>query len=192
MDQYIHEQVENSNYVEINPSEARLNNYQIHFVGYNYVVSSTSSSTKVRMTTNSSMRTEYRLSLNRVTKPAPGAIPSLQGIILRSRCHVYYSVFDIKKFFCSVRIADRDSYLRIVSVPLPSFSSKPSPNTSCIFYRDHSILFGDSASGDYAASPKAATVLTRLHDFPLELQDTVRQALLKDTYVDNGGLELTP
>ena len=36
------------------------------------------------------------------------------------------------------------------------------------------------------------TVLTRLHDFPLELQDTVRQALLKDTYVDNGGLELTP
>ena len=123
---------------------------------------------------------------------APGVVSSLRGILLQSRCHVYYSVFDIKKFFCSVRIADRDSYLRIVSVPLPSFSSKPSPNTSCIFYRDHSILFGDSASGDYAASPKAATVLTRLHDFPLELQDTVRQALLKDTYVDNGGLELTP
>ena len=49
MDQYIHEQVENGNYVEINPSEARLNNHQHHFVGYNFVVLSTSSSFKVRM-----------------------------------------------------------------------------------------------------------------------------------------------
>ena len=106
MDQYIHELVENNNYVEINPSEARLNNHQLHFVGYNYVVSSTSSSTKVRMTTSCSMRTESGLSLNMVTKPAPGVVPSL---LLRPRCHVYYSVFDINKFFCSVCIDDRDS-----------------------------------------------------------------------------------
>ena len=31
IDQYIHEQVENRNYVEINP--AHLNNHQLHFVG---------------------------------------------------------------------------------------------------------------------------------------------------------------
>ena len=77
MDQYIHEQVENGNYVEINPSEVLLNNHQLHFVGYNYVVSSNSSSTNVRMTTYSSMHTESGLSLNGVTKPAPGVIPSL-------------------------------------------------------------------------------------------------------------------
>ena len=181
MDQYIYEQVENGNFVEINPSEARLN-HQLHFIGYNFVVSSTSSSTKVRMTTDSSMRTESELSLNRVTKPAPGVVPSLRGILLQSRCHVYYSVFDIKKFFHSIRIADRDSYLRIISVPLPSFSSKPTPNPSWIFYPDCSIPFGDSASGDYAVCAKAATVLTHLHDVPSELQDTVCQALL------NGGV----
>ena len=104
-DQYIYEQVENGNYVEINRSGACLN-HQLHFVGYNFVVSSTSSSTKVRMTTDSSMRTESGLSLNMVTKPAPGVVPSL---LLRPRCHVYYSVFDINKFFCSVCIDDRDS-----------------------------------------------------------------------------------
>ena len=46
MDQYILEQVENGNYVEINPSEGHLKDHQLHFVGYSYVVASTSSSTK--------------------------------------------------------------------------------------------------------------------------------------------------
>ena len=82
MNQYIFEQVENGNDVECNPSEARLDNHQLHFVGYNYVVSATSSSTKIRMTTDSSMRTESGLSLNGVTKPAPGVIPSLRAILL--------------------------------------------------------------------------------------------------------------
>ena len=123
------------------------------------------------------MRTESELSLHRVTKPAPGVFPSLRGILLQSRCNVFYSVFDITKFFCSVRIADRDSYLRTVCVPLPSLSSKPFPNPSWIFYCDRSIPFGDSASGDYP-----------LHEGPLELQDTVPQALLDNTYVDDGGV----
>ena len=140
MDQYIYEQVDKGNYVEINPSEACLN-HQLHFVGYNFVVSSTSFSSKVRMTTDSSTHTESGLSLKGVTKPAPGVVPSLQGILLRSGCHVYFSVFDIKKFFRSVRIES----VRIDSVSLPSFSAKPSPNTSWIFYWDCSIPFGDSA-----------------------------------------------
>ena len=85
VDQFIFDEVENGNYVEINLSKA----YQLLFLGYNYVVSSTSTSTKVRMTTDSSMRTESGLSLNGVTKPAPGVIPSLRGILLRSRCHLF-------------------------------------------------------------------------------------------------------
>ena len=91
VDQFIFGKVENENYVEINLSEARNSGHQLHFVGYNYVVSSTSTSTKVRMTTDSSMRTESSLSLNGVTKPAPGVIPSLRGILLCSRCHLFYS-----------------------------------------------------------------------------------------------------
>ena len=97
-------------------------------------------------------------------------------------------MFDIKKFFRSVTISDRDSYLRIFAVPLLSFSSKPPPNPSWIFYHYRSIPFGDSASGDYAACAKAATVLTHLNNVPSTLQDTVRQALLDNTYVDNGGV----
>ena len=79
MVQYILEQVENGNYVEFNPSEARLDNHQLHFVGYNYVVSATSSFTKVKMMTDSPMQTESGLSLNGVTKPAPGEIPSSEA-----------------------------------------------------------------------------------------------------------------
>ena len=62
--------------------------------------------------------------------------------------HVCYSVFDIKKFFRYVRIAESNFYLRIVSVPLPSFSTKHSPNPSWIFYCDRFIPFSDSASDD--------------------------------------------
>ena len=56
MDQHISEQVENKNYIKVNRDEACCANFQLHFVGYNFVVSATSSSTKVRMTTDLSMR----------------------------------------------------------------------------------------------------------------------------------------
>ena len=134
------------------------------------------------------MITDSGLSLNGVTKPAPGVIPSLRGILLRSRCHLFYSVFDIKKFFRSVRISDRDSYLRIVCVPSSSFSKKPSSPPTWKYFRDRAILFGDSATGDYAACAKAATVLSFLPDVPPQLQEAVRQALIEDTYVDDGGV----
>ena len=70
MDDYIREQVDNGNYIPINIYESRKK-YQLHFVGYNFIVSATSSSTKVRMTTDSYMLSESGLSLNDITKPAP-------------------------------------------------------------------------------------------------------------------------
>ena len=99
---------------------------------YHFVVSSTSTSTKVRMMTDSSMKTDKGLSLNKVTKPAPGDIPNLRSILNHSRCTNHFSVFDIKKFIRSVRISDRESYLRIVFVP-----------HSWIHYRDRAIPFCD-------------------------------------------------
>ena len=115
IDKYKQEQINNGNYIKINVEEARKEN-QLHFVGYNFVVYTTSSSTKVKMTTDSSMCTETGLSLNEVTQPAPGDVPRLRGILVCSRCHPYYSVYDIKKFFRSVRTSDQDSFLRIVCV----------------------------------------------------------------------------
>ena len=123
MDKYI----DNGNYVEINPEDYRKH-HQLHFVAYNFVVSSTSTSTKVRMTTDSSMRTESGLSLNDVTQPAPGNVPSLRGILTCSRSHPYYAVYVITKFFRSVLTTEKDSFLRIVCVPFNSFSSSPTPN----------------------------------------------------------------
>ena len=63
MDLYINEQVNNKNYIPIDITEARQENHQLHFVSCNFVVSSTSTSTKLRMTTNSFMKTEKGLSL---------------------------------------------------------------------------------------------------------------------------------
>ena len=76
IDKYMLEQIDNGNYLKIKVEESRKTN-QLHFVGYNFVVSATSSSTKVRMTTDSSMKTETGLSLKEVTQPAPGDVPSL-------------------------------------------------------------------------------------------------------------------
>ena len=136
MDKYIQEQVYNKNYIEVDPNMARQEGHQVHFVGYNFVVSSTSSSTKVRMTTDSSMCTETGLSLNKVTTPAPGVVPKPRGILICSRCKNYFAIYDINKFFCSVRIFEKDSFLRIVCVPFPSFSVVPCSKPTWIFYRD--------------------------------------------------------
>ena len=140
------------------------------------------------MTTDSSMRFKSGLNLNDVTKPAPGEVPSLRGILLRSRCHNFYVVYDIKKFFCSVFTSDKDSYLRIVCVPATSFSSPPPSNPSWIFYCNKAIPFGDSASGDYAPCAKVATNLAYIQDSPVSLQPPILQAILEDTYIDDGGV----
>ena len=136
-----------ASYIEINPEDHR-GQYQLHFVAYNFVVSSTSSSTKVRMTTDSSMRTKTGLSLNDVSQPAPGNVPNMRGILLRSRCHPYFAVYDIQKFFRSVLTSTKDSFLRIMCVPSGFFSSAPTPNPTWRYFRDQAIPFGDSASGD--------------------------------------------
>ena len=188
IDRYILEQVNNSDYVEINVNEARKNNHQLHFVRYNFVVSSISSSTKVRMTTDSSMGTESGLSLNEVAQPAPRDVPSLQGILIHSRSHPFYTVNDIKKFFGSVRTSDKDSYLRIVCVPSNSFSSPHTPYPSWTYYRDRAIPFGDSASGDYATCAKVAAVKTFIHESPVHLQPAILQAVLEDSYINDGGV----
>ena len=165
MDKYIQQQVDNGNYVEINPDEHRVH-HQLHFVAYNFVVSNTSTSTKVRMTTDSSMPTESGLSLNDITQPAPGNVPSLRGILMRSRSHPYYAVYDITKFFRSVLTTDKDLFLRIVCVPYNSFSSQPTPNPTWRYFRDRAIPFRDSASGDYATCAKVATVQTFIKEAP--------------------------
>ena len=64
----------------------------------------------------------------------------------------------------------------------------PSSTPSWIYYCDRAIPFDDSASGDYAACAKDATVLSNLSDVPPQLQEAVRQALIDDTYVDDGGV----
>ena len=179
MDKYTLEQVNNVNFVGIDVNKARQNNHQLHFVGYNFVVSATSSSTKVRMTMDSSMCTKSVLSLNKVTQPAPRVVLSLRGILILSRCHPLYAVYKIKKLFRSMHTSDKDSYLRIVCVP--SNSSPPTPNSFWIYYRDKAIPFGDSASGDYATCAKVATVKTFIHESPVRLQPVILQAILEDT-----------
>ena len=51
----------------------------MHFVVYNFVVSATSSSTKVRMTTDSSMKTETGLSLMRSPNLPLEMFPASEG-----------------------------------------------------------------------------------------------------------------
>ena len=66
------------------------------------------------------------------------------------------------------------------SIPLPTlpgYSTEITP--SCLVTVPPAIM---------QHAPKATNVLTHLHDVPSELQDTVRQALLDITYIDNGGV----
>ena len=118
------------------------------------------------MTTDSSIRTETGLRLNNVSLPAPGNVLIMRGILIRSRCHPHFAVYDIQKFFRSVLTSVKDSFLRIMCVLSNFFSSAPTPNPTWRFFRDQAIPFGDSASGNYATCAKIATVQTFIQDSP--------------------------
>ena len=128
---YIKEQVDNGTYIPIDVDETRKK-FHLHFVDYNFIVSATSFSTKVRMTTDKSMLSESGLSLSDVTKPAPEDVPSLRVILLSSRCQNCYAVYDIKKFFRSVLTTDKDLYLLILHLMgfTPLFSLACDPDLS--------------------------------------------------------------
>ena len=115
------------------------------------------------------MHTKAGISLNGVTQPAHGDVPSLHEILVHSRCYPHYAVYDIKKFFRSVCTGDQDSFLRIVCVPSNSFSCPPTPNPTWKFFHDRAIPFGDSASGNYATCAKVATLQTFIQDSPTDL-----------------------
>ena len=112
----------------------------------------------------------------------------MRGILLRSRCHPHFAVYDIKKFFRSVLTSTKDSFLRIMCVPSEFFSSAPTLNPTWRYFRDQAIPFGDSASGDYATCAKVATVKTFITDSPPHLQPAILRAGLEDTYIDDGGV----
>ena len=189
MNKYIQGQVDNGKYyVEIHYQEEERKSHHLHFVAYNFLVSNTSTSTKVRMTMDSSMGTESDLSLNDITQPAPGDVPNFRRILTHSRCHLYYAIFNIKEFFRSVLINDKDSCLRIVCVPANLFSSPPTLKPTWRFFRNQAIPFGDNASGDYATCAKVATVQKFIKDSPPLLQPIILQAVLKDTNIDDRGV----
>ena len=134
------------------------------------------------------MKSQSGLSLNDVTCNPPGVVPDMRTILLKSRTHKEFSTFDIKKFFCSVRISERDSYLRLILVPAKSFCSNPEPNPTWTCYRDCAIPFGDSPSGDYANCAKFAACNLFIDEVPDHLRTPVRQAIIENTYVDDGAV----
>ena len=76
MDLYFKEQVDSRNYVKINLNEARQDNHVLHFVGYNFIVSTTSSSTTVRMTTDSSIKKNPASASTRSPNQLPEIYPA--------------------------------------------------------------------------------------------------------------------
>ena len=56
-------------------------------------------------------------------------------------------------------------------------------------HRDRAIPFGDSASGDYVTYAKIAATSAFIHEYPTQLQLAILQAMLEDTYIDNGGVK---
>ena len=72
--------------------------------------------------------------------------------------------------------------------PVTPSPLRPAPYPTWTYYRDQAITFGDSASWDYATCAKVAVVKTFIHESPAHLQPIILQAVLEDTYIDDGGV----
>ena len=129
------------------------------------------------MMMDSSMRTETDLSLNEVTKPTPGDVSNLRGILLRSRCNKHFAMYVRNQEVLQIRKNFRQGFL---------FENCLHASTLIL---SNSISFSDHAFGDYAAY--AVTVHTHISKSPKALQNDIIQAIQEDTCVDDGAVGMS-
>ena len=190
-DEYRSDQHKLGKWKLVEPGELETNGLQKHYTAYNFVVNTNSETTKIRIVTDSSCKTETGLSLNDVVKAPPGNIPSMRGILMRTRGAEVMMIFDIEKFFRTIYISPKDSNLRLLLLPKGGFAAhKPGEKWEFETVREMAIPFGDGPACDYSISCKDHIAKKNVSLVREGLREKVLKAVVEDCYVDDGNAML--
>ena len=155
-------------------------NQDHYFIPHNFVCKEGSSTTPVRLVTNSSYKGPHGYSLNDIVMKGPPSLNNLLHILLRFRGHKLGLVADLSKMYHSVLIHDDQKYLRRILWRDPdkwkyTFQESP-PDT----YNINTITFGDKPAGCIAM-----TALKRTAKMNSDIDPEAACVIQEDSYVDD-------
>ena len=154
---------------------------QKHFLPINYVESAASTSTPVRIVTDSSSKDRNGLSLNQCQLSGRSNIGNLRGCLLRARVAQQIALGDISKFFNSFSLNVSDASLRRILLPKYGFGGPNEFEEYC----QVCVPFGDKAAGILSVMGRDKNVDQFALKAGPELAELVKFIFQENTYIDD-------
>ncbi|XP_025406730.1 uncharacterized protein LOC112680757 [Sipha flava] len=150
-----------------------LNTGEYYYLPHHAVFKSSSTTTKLRVVFDASMKTSTNLSLNDVLLRGPVIQPDLFDIVLRFRLHVVVITADVAKMYRQVLVKESDrEYQRILW--------RDSPDKPMGHFRLNTVTYGT-----VPASFLATRVLKELAIANVSQDPKASNSIMKDFYMDD-------
>ena len=152
-----------------------------YVVPHNFVLKEGSSTTPLRLVTNSSFKSPTSgLSLNDISVKGPASLNNLLHILLRFRGYRYGFVADVKKMYHSILIHPDQKYLRRILWRDPETWGTSFQENPADVYHFNTVTFGDRPAGCCSTSSFRNTAKMNQ-----EIDHHASETMLEDSYVDD-------
>ncbi|KAH7716313.1 Pao retrotransposon peptidase family protein [Aphelenchoides avenae] len=146
----------------------------LHFLAHHAVIKESSATTKMRSVFDGSAHLPGMPSINDFLHRGPVLLPTMAGILLRTRMHGIVIIADIAKAFLQVSLHPTDrSACAFLWLKDPT---KPPDDDNIVFYRFKRVTFGLKPS---------PFLLGAVIQFHLEQQGPLAEEIWRNCYVDN-------
>lgn len=167
IDEYI--KLGHGRFVNFNENGSITRNFFPHFC----VIRDQSTSTRLRVVFDSSMKTSTQVSLNDILLKGFTVQPDLFDIICRFRCFIYVLIADIQKMYRQIKINPSQTYLQSIL-----WRDKPDDSIKCVELE--TVTYGTNCA------PFLATrCLVKLANDEMKKYPLAAKALLEQCYVDD-------
>ncbi|XP_065213370.1 uncharacterized protein LOC135840671 [Planococcus citri] len=145
----------------------------MYYIPHHAVIKEESSTTKLRVVFDASMKTTNKKSLNDILMTGPVVQSELISILMRFRTHKYVFTTDITKMYRQIRVITEHSMFQCILW-------RNSPTEPLKTYALNTVTFGVSSSPYQATRCLTYLAETEKIKYPLAYP-----VLLKDTYIDD-------
>ena len=154
---------------------------QQHYLPVNHVFNESSTSTPVRIVTDSSFTDENGLSLNMAQMKGENNIGNLRQTLLLVRFSPILAAGDLSKFYHSFALTPQDQSLRRILIPRDWTDT----NSELEELYEATMPFGDQNAGSLAVIGRIKNAERNSQDFDPQMQEKILQIYSSHAYVDD-------
>lgn len=157
---------------------------QYYYLPHQAVFKASSTTTKMRVVFDASMKTSTNLSLNDVLLAGPVIQPELFDIVLRFRLHMIVITADVAKMYRQVLISENDrSFQRILW--------RDSPDKPLLYFALNTVTYG-TASASFLATRvlKESKALIEFSEQHSEISQSILQNFYLDDYISGANSDI--